>query len=350
MTTNWKEICVRPDVTLQQGLTVLDRGRTQITLVVDDSFHLLGTLTDGDARRALLGGKNMDTPVVEVMNPNPTTGLMAEEEEIWQRTMRRHGLRHLPLLDAAGCVADLVRLEIPSEPLRRTPVVIMAGGLGARLRPLTDEIPKPLLEVGSRPVLETILLNFAEQGFRDITLCINYRGDQIRDHFGDGSQWGLAISYVEETSRMGTAGALNLLETPPSETFVVMNGDLLTKVDFVRLLDFHERQGFAATVAMREYNYQIPYGVLEVDDEYRIQRIVEKPIERHYVNAGIYILDPASLELIPSGESYDMPTLLNALMERGRTVGSFPLRDYWIDIGRIEDLERASAEFSEKFG
>jgi NDP-sugar pyrophosphorylase family protein len=264
--------------------------------------------------------------------------------------LHRLGLRHLPLLDAAGCVADLVRYELPVEPERNTPIVIMAGGLGARLRPLTNDIPKPLLKVGSRPVLETIIENFAAQGFQRITLCINYRGDMIRDHFGDGSRWDLEISYVEEPNRMGTAGALTLLPERPREPFVVMNGDLLTKVDFVRLLDFHQRQGFSATVAMREYSYQIPYGVLQINDEYQVMQMVEKPMERRYVSAGIYILNPETIDLIPRDEYYDIPTLFNALMAQNRTVGSFPLRDYWIDIGRIEDLERASAEFTEWFG
>jgi NDP-sugar pyrophosphorylase family protein len=236
------------------------------------------------------------------------------------------------------------------EPARKTPVIIMAGGLGARLRPLTNDIPKPLLKVGSRPVLETIIENFADQGFRHITLCINYRGDMIRDHFGDGSRWDLQISYVEEPDRMGTAGALTLLPERPAEPFIVMNGDLLTKVDFVRLLDFHRRQGFAATVAMREYSYQVPYGVLEINDKYKVMRMVEKPLERRYVSAGIYILDPETVGLIPRDAYYDMPTLFNALMECDHSVGSFPLRDYWVDIGRIEDLERASAEFTEWFG
>ena len=350
MSKTWKEISVRRDATLQQALQVLDAGAMQIALVVDDECHLAGTITDGDARRALLRGLGLESPVTEIMNPNPVTGLLAEGFDIGQRTMHRHSLRHLPLLDAGGCVADLARYELPIEPERKTPVIIMAGGLGARLRPLTNDIPKPLLKVGSRPVLETIVENFADQGFQGITLCINYRGDMIREHFGDGGRWEVNITYVEEPDRMGTAGALTLLPERPREPFIVMNGDLLTKVDFVRLLDFHQRQGFAATVAMREYSYQVPYGVLEINDRYKVTRMVEKPLERRYVSAGIYILDPQTIDLIPGDAYSDMPTLFNDLMERDRSVGSFPLRDYWIDIGRIEDLERASAEFTEWFG
>jgi len=350
MTAEWKKIALDKAATVKDALGVLDQGSLQIALVVDGDCHLAGTLTDGDIRRALLRGQGLDTPITEVMNPNPVTGLVEEDPDTWQRIMQRHSLRHLPLLDTRGCVVDLVRFEIPSEPSRKTPVVIMAGGLGARLRPLTKDIPKPLIKVGSKPVLETIIENFADQGFEQITLCINYKGEMIREHCGDGSRWGVHIDYVEENERLGTAGALSLLPEAPDEPMIVMNGDLLTKVDFVRLLEFHARQGFTATLAMREYSHQIPYGVIKIGDGYQLEQLVEKPTERYYVNAGIYILSPEALEHVPRGEYYDMPSLFGKLMAEGEAVGSFPLRDYWIDIGRMEDLERASAEFAEMFG
>jgi dTDP-glucose pyrophosphorylase/CBS domain-containing protein len=350
MIKSWRDIALKPETTVQDALAVLDAGSMQITLVVEDDDHLAGTVTDGDIRRALLHGKGLDTPIHEVMNANPITGLIEEDRNIWQRTMLRHSLRHLPLLDSRGCVKDLVRFQMPSEPRRDTPVVIMAGGLGARLRPLTKDIPKPLIKVGSKPVLQTIIENFAEQGFEDLYLCINYKGEMIRKHFGNGSHFGVSIQYVEENERLGTAGALALLPKAPDRPFIVMNGDLLTKVDFVRLLEFHEQQGFAATMAMREYNYQVPYGVLKFTSGYRLESLVEKPIKRFHVNAGIYILDPHTLRHIPHHEYFEMPSLFHKLMEAGESVGSFPLRDYWIDIGRLEDLERASNEFMEMFG
>jgi len=349
MTKSWRDITVDTNASVQDALAVLDAGSMQIALVVEEDGHLAGTVTDGDIRRTLLRGKGLDAPVSEAMNANPVTGLVEEDHEIWQRTMQRHSLRHLPLLDSRGCVVDLVRFQTPSEPSRDTPVVIMAGGIGARLRPLTKQIPKPLIKVGSKPVLQTIIENFAEQGFEKIQLCINYKGDMIRKHFGDGSQFGVNINYVEEKERLGTAGALSLLPEPPNRPFIVMNGDLLTKVDFVRLLEFHEQQGFAATMAMREYSHQIPYGVLKISDGYKLESLVEKPTERFYVNAGIYILDPATLKRLPQNEYFDMPSLFQKLMQDGKAVGSFPLRDYWIDIGRMEDLERASDEFEEMF-
>ncbi|HHJ80450.1 MAG TPA: CBS domain-containing protein [Candidatus Tenderia electrophaga] len=349
MKKTWQNITLDSHATVQDALAVLDAGSMQIALVVEDDDHLIGTVTDGDIRRALLHGKGLDTPVHEVMNANPITGLVEEGRDIWQRTMQRHSLRHLPLLDSRGCIVDLVRFEMPSEPRRDTAVVIMAGGLGARLLPLTKKIPKPLIKVGSKPVLQTIVENFAEQGFDQIYMCINYKGDMIREHFGDGSHFGVNIHYIEENQRLGTAGALKLLPESPEQPIIVMNGDLLTKVDFVRLLEFHEQQAFVATMAMREYNHQIPYGVLKIANNYRLESLVEKPTERFYVNAGIYILDPATLKHLPQGEYFDMPSLFQKLMADNEAVGSFPLRDYWIDIGRIEDLERASDEFSEMF-
>ncbi|ALP52651.1 alcohol dehydrogenase [Candidatus Tenderia electrophaga] len=350
MTKTWRDVALDPQVSVKDAMAVLDAGSLQIALVVEADGHLAGTVTDGDIRRALLRGKGLDTSIHEVMNANPVTGLAEESRAIWQRTMQRHSLRHLPLLDSAGCVVDLVRFQTPSEPRRDTPVVIMAGGLGARLRPLTQQIPKPLIQVGSKPVLQTIIENFAEQGFEQIHLCINYKGEMIRKHFGDGSRFGVNIQYIEENERLGTAGALSLLPERPTRPFIVMNGDLLTKVDFVRLLEFHEQQAFTATMAMREYSHQIPYGVLKISDGYRLESLVEKPTERFYVNAGIYILDPTALDHLPQNQYFDMPGLFQKLMAEDKPAGCFPLRDYWIDIGRIEDLERAGAEFGEMFG
>jgi len=350
MTINWREIAVDSKANVQEAWEVLDRGSLQIALIIDDDCHLAGTVTDGDVRRALLRGKRMDTPIAEVMNANPHTGLLEEDPSHWQRVMHRHSLRHLPIVDTRGCVVDLVRYEMPTEPKRTTPVVLMAGGLGTRLRPLTENTPKPMIPVGPKPVLETIIENFAEQGFSNIYLCLNYKGEMIREHFGDGSRFDVDITYIEEDRRLGTAGALSLLPDIPREPIIVMNGDLLTKVDFVRLLDFHNKQGFIATMAMREFSHQVPYGVLKVGDGYRIDQLVEKPVERYYVNAGIYILDPATLKHVPDQKFYDMPTLFNRLLDQNKPVGSFPLRDYWVDIGRLEDLERASDEFAEMFG
>lgn len=349
MTIDWKKVAITADVAVREAMEVLNNGGKQIALVVEGGNHLEGTVTDGDIRRGLLKGKSLDTPVSEVMNPNPTTGLIEEGRKSWQRTMHRHTLRHLPLLDADGGVVGLAQYEYPNEPSKQNPVVLMVGGLGTRLQPLTHKIPKPLIKVGTKPVLETIIENFADQGFTNIFLCIRYMGEHIRSHFGDGERWGVDITYLEEPEPLGTAGALSLLPEHPSEPLIVMNGDLLTKVDFVRLLEFHEKQGFCATMAMREYSHQIPYGVLELNDGYKLKGLVEKPVQRHYVNAGIYILEPDALKRVPN-EPFDMPTLFGQMIDEELPVGCFPLRDYWIDIGRLEDLEKAHDDFLELFG
>ena len=348
MTIDWKKVAIKADVTVREAMEVLGNGCLQIALVVEGEHHLEGTVTDGDIRRGLLKGKTLDTPVCEVMNSNPTTGLIEEGRTSWQRTMHRHTLRHLPLLDAEGSVVGLAQYEMPVEPSKGNPVVLMVGGLGTRLRPLTNKIPKPLIKVGSKPVLETIIESFADQGFTNIFLCIRYMGEHIRDYFGDGSRWGVDITYLEESEPLGTAGALSLLPDQPSEPLIVMNGDLLTKVDFVRLLEFHKNQGFCATMAMREYSHQIPYGVLELNEGYKLKALVEKPVQRHYVNAGIYILEPDALKSVPN-EPFDMPTLFDQLISEEQSVGCFPLRDYWIDIGRLDDLEKAHDDFVELF-
>lgn len=349
MMQTWEQIAISTEASVRDAMQTIDRGARQIALVVENDCHLRGTITDGDIRRALLKGSELSDPVAGIMNSNPVTGLLEEDDRIWQRTMQRHSLRHLPILDKRGCVVKLAEYRIPSEPSRSTPIVIMAGGLGTRLRPLTEEIPKPLVPVGPKPVLETIIENFASQGFENIVLCLNYKGQMIREYFGNGERLGVNIRYITEDRRLGTAGALSLLPEPPSEPIIVMNGDLLTKVDFVRLLEFHNKQDFAATMAVREYSHQIPYGVLHIGDGYRIEQLTEKPVERHYVNAGIYVLSPEALQRVPDQKFYDMPTLFQHLMDMQRPVGSFPLRDYWIDIGRIEDLEQATAEFAEMF-
>lgn len=348
MNAPWQKVALESSASLREALQVIDASAMQIALVVDKDNRLLGTITDGDIRRALLKGGDMDTPVENVMNASPVTGLSDEDRSIWQRTMTRHNLQHLPVLDMNRHIVDLVRYVPPQEPNRENPVILMAGGLGTRLRPLTENQPKPLLRVGSKPILETIIENFRGQGFYRINLSINYMGNMIRDYFGNGEKWDVEITYLEEKQRLGTAGALSLLEQQPNLPMIVMNGDLLTNVDFVRLLDFHERQRAMATLCVREYSYQVPYGVVKVDD-YAVEMLEEKPVQHHFVNAGIYALNPEVLKRIPNDEFYDMTTLLDSLINEQHKVSGFPLRDYWMDIGRMDDYEQADSEYQEYF-
>jgi dTDP-glucose pyrophosphorylase/CBS domain-containing protein len=349
MAKDWTSIAVLSTDTMRNVLSVIDESAMQIALVVDDGCHLQGTITDGDIRRALLRGDGLDTPVSQFMNANPITGLVDEDPHSWQRTMERYTLQHLPLLDANGCIQELVRKAKPKEPSRDNRVVLMAGGMGTRLRPLTQQRPKPLLKVGEKPIIQTIIENFASQGFHNFTLCINYEGEQIKAFCGDGRKWDVNIDYIEEQKRLGTAGALSLLNTRPDQPFFVMNGDVLTKVDFVRLLGFHEKQHNTATMCVREYRYQIPYGVVKLD-QHRIVDLKEKPVEYYNVNAGVYFLEPSVLDCIPKNQYFDMTQLFEKLIAEKIQVGSFPLREYWMDVGRMEDFEQAHMDYAVHFG
>ena len=289
------------DATLAQCAAVLEHSELQIALVVDDRERLLGTVTDGDIRRALLRGCGLETPVAEVMN---TTPIVANEELLVDEgARRRRAARRVPVLSADGTV---VGLALPAEELRfqriTNPVVVMAGGLGTRLAELTRTCPKPLLRVGDKPVLETMLERFAAQGFYRFVFSVNYRAEMIERYFGDGSAWGVEITYLRETKRLGTCGALGLLETietVPEEPFFVINGDVLTKVNFEQMLHFHQQHRQCATMAVRQHSLNFPFGVVELDG-HQVTGLTEKPTYQMFVNAGIYVLSPVCLDYIPT--------------------------------------------------
>ena len=347
---NVSNLLVPTDATLRDAIEAIDRGARQVALVVRKDGVLEAVVTDGDIRRGLLRGLGLDAPVSEVMNRNPVTAPASDGHEGALRIMRARALHHVPLVDETGRLVDLAWIdEIASVRARSTRVVIMAGGLGKRLRPLTEDLPKPMLPVGGRPLLELIIRSLVEQGFRRITVSINYLGHIIQQHFGDGSTYGAEIDYIEETTRMGTAGALSLLPEWPSEPFVVMNGDLLTSVRFSSLLDFHNETDAFATMCAREYDVEIPYGVIKADGS-RLVELEEKPIRSHFVNAGIYVLDPKILDYVHRDSPMDMPDLFARIMSAGHEASVFPIREYWKDIGHPDDLDQARAELQEVFG
>ncbi len=348
MPTDWNRITLLPETTIRETLINLDRNSMQIVLIADRQGRLLGTVTDGDLRRALLRGATLDSRVEQAMNDRPSTGAEHESPLVWRQRMQRKSLRHLPIIDKEGRLVELIHDKVDGTRRWPNPVVLMLGGLGMRLRPLTRKVPKPMLMVGDKPILETILEHVAGQGFSRFYFCINYLGEMIQQHFGDGSRWGVQIEYIKEKQRMGTAGALGLLERPLEEDFLVMNGDLLTKVDLGALLSFHQEHRHQATVCVREHQQQVPYGVMEMGGT-RITQLVEKPIYRYFVNAGIYALSPRTLQQIPKNRPFDMPQLLNELIERKQAVGGFPLTEYWLDIGQLPDFRQAQADFDLHF-
>ena len=346
---NIENIKLRENSTIKEALQIINQGAIQIALVVDDKDRLLGTLTDGDIRRGLLKNYTLDDSINDLYFKKPITSLNSEsKEKIIQKAIKNQ-IYQIPIVDENNILVDIVNLAtLLKTTNKRNRVILMAGGLGTRLRPLTEDTPKPMLKVGNKPILETIIKNFASHGFVNITISLNYKGDIIKDYLKDGSDFGVNIDYIEENSRLGTAGALSLLKDKPNEPFFVMNGDLLTDVNFSNLLDFHSFANANATMCVREYEYQIPYGVVETVDD-KITSIIEKHVKKILVNAGMYVLSPNIFEFIPSNEFFDMPTLFNILIEKERKILSFPIHEYWLDIGRIGDFEQAQSEYSRIF-
>lgn len=347
---DWTSILAKPTTPIIQVLEIIDAGARQLALIVDENQRLLGTVTDGDIRRGLLKGGQLHDPVSTIMNAYPTVASPYDSRENILALMKIRQLHQIPVVDEDGRVIHVEILNQLIGPVRKDNwVILMAGGLGTRLQPLTYECPKPLLKVGNKPILETILLSFVEQGFHRFYISVNYKAEMIKNYFGDGSRWNVEIQYLQEEKSLGTAGALSLLPERPTSPFFVMNGDLLTKVNFSHLLDFHLAHQAKGTMCIREYEHQIPYGVVKLAKHHLVE-IEEKPMQRFFVNAGIYTLNPDILNLIPRQTFYDMTSLFGVLGEKqGQTI-AFPIREYWMDIGRIADFERANVEFAEVFG
>ena len=340
-----ENLLVFEKTTIKEALKIIDNGAIRIALVVDEDNKLLGTLSDGDIRRGLLKNYTLEDFIRDLYFKTPIIALQSESKEKIVQKAIKNQVYQIPIIDENNNLVDIVNLAtLLNITKKRNRVILMAGGLGTRLRPLTDDIPKPMLKVGNKPILETIIKNFASHGFVNITISLNYKGEMIKDYFGDGSDFGVNLDYVEENIRLGTAGALSLLREQPNEPFFVMNADLLTDVNFSNLLDFHCFGNGNGTMCVREYEYQIPYGVIEIQNS-NILSIVEKPIKKFFVNAGIYVLSPNIFEYIPQNEFFDMPTLLNILIEKQKKVLTFPIHEYWLDIGRMSDFEQAQSEY-----
>lgn len=343
---NWNAVLVGPDDSLEKAISVLDIGALRIVLVVDDQRRLLGTITDGDVRRALLRYLPMSTPVREVMCSTPQTAGPAWPRERVLAIMQSRQLLHMPVVDDADVLVGLETMqELVNGRRLDNPVFLMAGGFGTRLHPLTNDCPKPLLKVGDKPILELILESYISAGFHKFYISTHYLPEMIRAHFGDGSKWGVTISYVHEETPLGTGGALGLLPRDEiSLPMFLMNGDLLTRLDYRGLLDYHNEHGGTATMCVREYEFQVPYGVIQ-SDGHRIQSMVEKPVQKWFINAGIYVLSPELIRSVPANQRVDMPTLLEQSIEKGSDVMMFPVHEYWLDIGRMEDFKRAQQQF-----
>lgn len=333
-------LTIGPDVRLREALLSLDRSRLQVVFVVDAEGRLVGAVSDGDIRRGLLAGATLDDAITTVMNPSPATVSPTATQEDVDILKRQRGIRVVAVVDDEARIVDVVAEgERIATPLS-TPAVLMAGGRGQRLYPITKDIPKPLVPVGDTPMIDIILGRLRSQGFRRIHVSVNHLGHLIEEHLGDGRHLGLEISYLHETAPLGTAGALAQLNGEVESEFVVMNADLLTDVDMRRMLGFHRTAAASATIGVREYGFEIPFGVVRRDGDL-VTSLAEKPHHQELVSAGIYVLEPHAIASLERDEYCDMPTLLSRLIDEGRAVGAFEIHEEWIDVGRPEDLERA---------
>lgn len=343
MTNPITNLLIHPESTLLDALEVIQTGQRQLALVVDDFQRLLGLITDGDARRALLSGKTLEMHASEIMHRNfIKADISTSREEIF-RLMKKKRVTHIPVVDD-GKVVDLVWLNelVLNDKELDLQAVIMAGGTGKRLRPLTDKTPKPLLHVGKKPLAQRIVESLTRQGINTITFAICYKAEQFREYFGNGDQYQAQIDYLLEENPRGTAGGLSLL-TDKGRPALVINGDILTQVDFKAMYHFHVENDSFLTVAVQHYSHNVPFGVV-VCDGTKIKTIKEKPTYNHLVNAGIYILSPKALAMIPDEGFFDMTDLIQSCLQRQLLVTGFPIATYWLDIGKMDDYAKALDE------
>jgi len=345
---------VAPQATLRATIAQIDAGAIEIALVVDEQRRLLGTVTDGDVRRALLAGVALEDPIEGIVHRDPVAAAADTDDETLLALMTERGVDQIPLVEG-GRVVDVAFLrDLAGATGRRTglaesPVVLMAGGSGKRLRPLTERTPKPMLPVGDRPLLETVLGQVSDAGFSRVLIAVNYRAEVIERHFGDGSRFGVDIGYLHERSPLGSGGALRLAAAELDRPFIVMNADLLTNVKLPALMRFHREEANIVTVGVRQYALDLPYGVVETDAT-RVRSLREKPRLSFFVNAGLYAVDPAAIALAADlPERFDMTDVVAAALAARARVGAFPVREYWLDVGQLADYDRAHGEHATYF-
>lgn len=344
----WHKAIVQFNENLLHTMKIIEESSLQFAAVIDEDWKLLGTVTDGDIRRGILRGEGFGVSISSIMNPNPISAQSGQKPHIYKQIMKSKMLRQLPVVDGNNKIVDILFMDKLDSVSNKNSVVLMLGGLGTRLRPLTNDIPKPMLKVGNKPILETIIEGFKQYGYSNFIFSVNYKKEVIQNYFQNGEAFDIKIEYIEEKKRMGTAGALSLLKNRPESPFFVMNGDLLTQINFDHLMQFHISHKSTATMCVREYEYQIPYGVIETKGTSLIT-IKEKPIQRSFVNAGIYVLDPEVLDYIPRDEFYDMPTLFEQLISMKKITSAFPIHEYWLDIGHLAEFEQADKEYIKIF-
>jgi len=350
MKTDVTTICLGPEASIREAMVCIEKHAHGVSLVVDEGRHLIGIITDGDIRRAILDSLDLDSSIEFILRhkatskfPDPITAPVGTPSSELLHLMNQHSVRHIPLLDPEGQVSDLALLtDLAKGYESPMSAVIMAGGFGTRLAPLTEGLPKPMLPVGDKPLMERIVELLRSSGIRRVDVTTHYKPEAITNHFGDGKRFDIDIRYVEEEHPLGTAGAISLLDAS-DDPLLVINGDILTRVDFRVMLDFHREQQAEMTVAVRQHEFQIPYGVVETSGV-EIVRLEEKPLIRQFINAGIYLLSPKACQSIPTCKTFDMTDLIANLLSEGRRVVSFPIHEYWVDIGEHADYKQAQID------
>jgi dTDP-glucose pyrophosphorylase len=342
---NLRALAVKQNATIREAMQAISRGGVQIALMVDDHWKLLGTITDGDLRVGLLDGKDLNDAVLPLVNREFTAARARMGRAEILDLMNARAINQIPIVDERGILIGLQHMhELIGAENKPNMAVIMAGGRGSRLRPVTDSVPKPMLKVAGRPILERLVLHLAGHGIREIYIAVNYLAEMIEEHFGDGTRFGCEIKLLREEKALGTGGALSLLPDHPSHPLLVLNGDLITQVNITDMLAFHHNGGCQITLAVRDYLYTVPFGVVGLEDQ-KVVSFSEKPSRAWTINAGIYVLEPELLKRIPAEENFPITTLLESCLSKKEKVGAFHLHGDWIDVGRAADLQKARGDF-----
>lgn len=350
MSSGWRKVVTGEHTSIIDVIEVINSGGLKIALIVSEENQLLGTVTDGDIRRAFLSNCDLNTEVRHIMNISPIIGNEDFTRSSSIKIMRDNGLQHLPIVadDFQLIGLELLESQMEDKVCLENPILLMAGGFGKRLWPLTENRPKPLLKIGDKPILEHILKQCIEFGFVNFFISTHYLAHQIENYFGDGSKWGVSITYVNEEKALGTAGALGLLpKTITDLPILLINGDLLNQLDFRELLKFHNEGNYDATVCITKHEYQVPYGVVKITED-RIDKIVEKPTMPFFVSAGIYVFNPNVIIDMHGEEQIDMPDFLNERLSQSYKLGAFPVHEYWLDVGHKEEYHKANLD-AEKY-
>jgi dTDP-glucose pyrophosphorylase len=346
----WMNAILPLNSTINEAIKNLDHSAIKIILIVDEFGRLKGTLSDGDIRRGLLKGLNLDSPIINLINTHPLVVPPIVSRDLVVHLMTANKIQQIPVIDEVGNVVGLHLWDEISAPIaRENLMIIMAGGMGTRLRPYTDNCPKPLLPIAGKPMLEHIIDRAKLDGFSNFLLAIHYLGHMIEEYFGDGSRLGVSINYLREEMPLGTAGALGLINHHPKMPFIVTNGDVITDIRYGELLDFHERHSAFGTMAVRVHEWQHPFGVVQMDG-IEIIGFEEKPVALSHINAGVYALDPFVLTLLEPRVQCDMPTLFERLQADSKRTVAYPMHEPWLDVGRPADLQAANIEGASKLG